>query len=136
MEYIKRSHIEKYEFDRDHHWEKWLEINGQISEKYCNKSYLCSPYEEILFDLEYPKEDDKQVFYAANYQKNGFIPILLRGVVIDNNRKVYVNRIRGCSRTRAGLSSSAAARRHLNCQTRGQIQGPETQRLSRSWSLS
>ena len=38
MEYIKRSHIEKYEFDRDHHWEKWLEINGQISEKYCNKS--------------------------------------------------------------------------------------------------
>lgn len=84
MEYIKRSHIEKFEYDRNHHWEKWLEINGEISEKYCNKSYLCSPYEEILFDLEYPKEDDKQVFHAANYNKNGFIPILLRGVVIDN----------------------------------------------------
>lgn len=84
MEYIKRSHIEKFEYDRNHHWEKWLEINGEISEKYCNKSYLCSPYEQILFDLEYPKEEDKQVFHAANYNKNGFIPILLRGVVIDN----------------------------------------------------
>ncbi len=84
MEYIPESLRKKYEYDRDHHWMKWLEINVEIADKYCCRSYLCCSFEELIINLLYPQEGDTEALRAAEYDGNGFVPILLRGVVIEN----------------------------------------------------
>lgn len=84
MEYIPESLRKKYEYDRAHHWMKWLEINAEIADKYCCRSYLCCSFEELIINLMYPKEEDAEALHAAEYDRNGFVPILLRGVVIEN----------------------------------------------------
>lgn len=84
MEYIPESLRKKYEYDRDHHWMKWLEINAEIADKYCCRSYLCCSFEELIINLLYPQEGDTEALRAAEYNRDGFVPILLRGVVIEN----------------------------------------------------
>lgn len=84
MEYIPESLRKKYEYDRDHHWMKWLETNAEIADKYCCRSYLCCSFEELIINLLYPQEGDTEALRAAEYDRNGFVPILLRGVVIEN----------------------------------------------------
>lgn len=92
MENIPKSLSEKYEYDREHNWMKWLEINAEIADKYCYRFYLSCSYENLRLNLEYPKEEDMQTFQAAHYNKSGFTPILLRGVVIENRLDKNGNR--------------------------------------------
>lgn len=84
MEYVPEYLRQKYNYDREHDWMFWLEVNGEIAEKHCCRGYLFTSYEELIYDLEYPTQGHTEDFQAANYSKDGYIPILLRGVVIDN----------------------------------------------------
>lgn len=74
MEYIPESLGKKYEYDRDHHWMKWLEINAEIADKYCCRSCLCCSFEELIINLLYPQEGDTEALRAAEYDRNGFVP--------------------------------------------------------------
>ena len=74
----------KYENDREHNFMSWLEINSEIAEKYCNRLYLQSSVSDIAFALEYPSDRTEEEFRCAEYKEDGFQPILLKGIVIDN----------------------------------------------------
>lgn len=84
MEYVPESLRQKYNDDREHNWMLWLEINAEIADKYCCRSYLESSIEELMYDLEYPQAGHTEAFQAANYSQDGYSPILLRGVIIEN----------------------------------------------------
>lgn len=84
MESTLASLRKKYEYDREHNWTQWLTINGEVADKYGYRSYLFASYQDIIYELEYPTDEDLKIFQASKYNSNGYVPILLRGVVIDN----------------------------------------------------
>lgn len=84
MEYIPEALRQRYKHDQEHDWTFWLEVNGEIAEKHCCRRYLFTSYEELICDLQYPTEGHTEDFQAANYSKEGYTPMLLHGVVIDN----------------------------------------------------
>lgn len=84
MEYVPEHLRQKYDRDRERDWMLWLDINAEIAEKYCCKSYLFSSYEELVYSMEYPTGEDTEAFQAAKYNENGYVPILLSGVIIEN----------------------------------------------------
>lgn len=75
---------QKYYHDLNHDWERWSEIKDEISQKYCCKAYFESSYAELVYKLDYPDQSDTENFQAANYSENGFTPILLQGIVVEN----------------------------------------------------
>lgn len=84
MEYVPEHLLRSYNHDQEHNWNMWLEINAEIADKYCCRTRMNQSYADLIYSLEYPDEQDKEDFANAEYNKDGYAPILLRGVIIDN----------------------------------------------------
>lgn len=84
MEYVPEKIRHRFENDRVNHFTSWLSTCADIQEEHCNQSYFHGSIADLIYALEYPNEEDSENFRASTYDENGYRPILLRGVVIEN----------------------------------------------------
>lgn len=85
-EYVPTALRERYENDQEQHFETWLEINAEIAEKYCCRIYrdTYDTYAKLVYAMQFPSESNKEDLEASVYKEEGYRPVLLRGVIIDN----------------------------------------------------
>lgn len=84
MGYVPEKARRQFDNDRVNNFESWLSVCADIQEEYCNQSYFHGSISDLIYALEYPSKEDSENFMASKYDENGYTPILLRGVVIEN----------------------------------------------------
>lgn len=65
-------------------YEKVLKYTKEIEKNTCYAFYSYEKYSDLVYTMEWPGEDEKQALEKAHRNYADMQPILLRGVVVDN----------------------------------------------------
>lgn len=73
-----------YKKVKDENYEQWSSIVKELDANTCRSYLNIKSYADMIYKLQWPDEEDVNNLKKSKYSENGFIPILIRGTVIDN----------------------------------------------------
>ena len=86
MEHVDEYLLKQWRDEREEHFETFKRINAEIIKHTCTVFSNCKKYSDLVYKLEWPSEEEKQAFMQASTSGEDVKPIVLSGVVVDNQR--------------------------------------------------